>query len=242
MTRTTTTTLTMALTTPLALPGTAAEEPTSVAGPIEVASAQQRTDSYELTWSLRTVEEPAEPASARLVLEYEFEAFEEIYVGDRLWSDWSDDPPRRRVPDPFGVYRFVSDDSLWLVFAMSPLPEDIEVNVVFAPLYTRIRAGETHRRTIAIALPVAEYSALARNVDAPSTLEEVSKVTLVLSYRLRSSLEAESTPPPRGSVESGYRVHNPRYIVSTLAVAPLPVRRRTGKIPRFALPHDDASR
>lgn len=201
-------------------------------------TARERTAAYELTWSLRILEEQGGLATARLVLEYEIEAFEELYVGDRLWVDG---PRHRRVADPFGVYRFVRDGTLWLVFAQAPTPSDVTVSVTYQPLYSRLREGEARRRRVSIGLPVAEYSALARDVDSPSVLEEVSEVRLVVSYRLRSSMDGEPAPPAHESVEAGYIVHDPRYIVSSLTIGALPVRRRTGDMARFTLPGDGAA-
>jgi hypothetical protein len=190
-------------------------------------SAKERTAAFELTWSLT-------PKDHAVELEYAVQAFEELYVADRLWDY---DKANRRVPDPYGVYRFVRDGSLRLVFAQAPLPPRALPRVIYQPLYSRIRAQETHRRTILIALPVDEYSALARDVDAPAVLEEVSRAVLVLAYRLRSSMDKDPTPPPFESAEqAGYIVYDPQLCISQMKVDKLPVKRRTGDIPRFLLP------
>ncbi|MBI4705910.1 MAG: hypothetical protein HY744_32865, partial [Deltaproteobacteria bacterium] len=136
-------------------------------------SVRERSDAYELAWSLARKGEA-------LTLDIKLVAREELYVADRLWDS---DQAGRRVPDPRGVYRFVRDGSLRLVFAQAPRPPNVAVRIVFAPLYSRVRAGEAHQRTIQLGLPVDEYSALGRDTSAPSAVEEVSKVLLVLAYR-----------------------------------------------------------
>ncbi|WP_437830043.1 hypothetical protein [Sorangium sp. So ce1153] len=196
------------------------------------ASKQERTSAFELTWSLSNARGASGDPS--LKLEYKIEASEELYVGDRLW-DYDD--KRERVPDPFGVYRFVSNDSLRLVFAQAPYPPNVMPRIVYKPLFSRIRAGEARQREVWIKLPVDEYSSLARDVNAPTVLEEVSRVFLVLSYRPRSTMDHDPAPPPNETAESaGYIVHDPVLIISSLEVEPLPVKRRTGYIARFPLP------
>lgn len=193
----------------------------------------QQTSAYGLTWSLTTMsgmngDEPT------LKLIYQVEAFEELYVGDRLWVH---DDINQRVPDPFGVYRFVMNGALRLVFAQSPTPPDVLPRIVFKPLFSRIRAGGVRRCEVPIKLPVVEYSALARNVAADAIEETVSKVYLVLSYRLRSSMEKDPvTPAGESPEEAGYIVHDAQTILSEFDVDSLSVKRRTGKIARFLLP------
>src|SRR5262249_24515837 len=119
----------------------------------------------------------------------------------------------------------------------APAPPNTLPAVRYEPLFTRVRAGETHRRRATIALPVDEYSPLARDVEAPTLLEELSRVMLVLGHRARSTLEAEPLPPPFESPDdAGYIVHDPSLLVSSMDVHALPVKRRTGYIARFALP------
>lgn len=192
-----------------------------------IHSARERRAAFELAWSLR--------AEGRLLrLEYAIEAFEELYVWDRLWDH---DRARRRVPDPFGVYRFVRDGSLRLVFAQAPHPPDVLPEEIYEPLCSRILAGETHRSTVPIALPVDEYSSLARDVGSPTVVEEVSRVLLVLGYRPRSTMARDPAPPPYETAErAGHVVHDPELVVSSMDFEGLPVKRRTGDIARFALP------
>jgi hypothetical protein len=192
-----------------------------------IHSAKERTAAYELTWSLGV-------AGAKLSLEYQLHALEELYVGDRLWDF---DAARKRVADPFGVYRFVDRGSLRLVFAACPPPANVLPSQLYKPLFSRVRAGETRKKTVSLALPVEEYSSLSRDVSAPSALEEVGKAFLVLSYRLRSTLPADPVPPPlETGDDAGFIVHEPQLLVSALDVDKLPVKRRTGYIPRFPLP------
>jgi hypothetical protein len=190
-------------------------------------TASERSAAYEIDWSLVADDKT-------LTLELVVTANEELYVTDRLWDY---DEARRRVPDPFGVYRFVHGESLRLVFAQAPWPSNVTPRIVHAPLSSRVLDGQKHRRKVSIALPVDEYSALARDVDSPAVLELVKKVHLVLGIRLRSTLDADPVPPPRESPEqAGYIVNDPKLVVSTMAVEALPVKRRTGYIARFPLP------
>lgn len=185
-----------------------------------------------LTWSLdRFVRDGGGPA---LRLTYEVEAHEELYLADRLWDD---DPVQYRVPDPHGVYRFVREGSLRLVFAPPPAPPNIQLLKYYEPFYSRVRAGETRRREVEVGVPVDEYSALARDVSAPSALEEVSRVYLVMGYRPRATLAADPVPPINETAEeTGYIVHDPSFVLSSLDAEPIAVRRRTGYVARFPLP------
>jgi hypothetical protein len=198
------------------------------------ASTTEKTSTYQLTWSL-SIEAPAPGTNDHVIkLDYAVTALEELYIADRLWVH---DAANQRVPDPFGVYRFVQNDSLRLVFAQAPSPPNVRFANLFRPLYSRILAGETRRKSVLIQLPVDEYSALARDVDAPSILEAVSRVFFVLGYRLRSTMDRDPVPPPRETAEeAGYVVYEPQLMISELQVDPLPVKRRTGYVARFPLP------
>jgi hypothetical protein len=196
-------------------------------------TAQEKSALYELSWSLSAAS-PSDP----LKLSYEIAALEELFVSDRLW-DYG--PSRTRIPDPFGVYRYVRDGSLRLVFAQAPYPPNVMPHVVYQPLYSRIAAGESRKVELLLQQPVDEYSSLARDITAPTVLEEVSKVILVMGYRARSTMEADPMPPPKESAEeAGYIVHDPKYMVSTLEVGALPVKRRSGYMARFALAGEPA--
>jgi hypothetical protein len=182
----------------------------------------------KIVWSL------VETSGHDLSFEYEIHASEEVYVGDRLWLHDDEGRPRH---DPMGVYRFVRDGSLRLVFAQAPYASNVLPHFIFEPFYSRIRAGETRRKQIRIASPVTEYSSLAQNIEAPSVLEEVSRVHFVLSYRLRSSMARDPAPPLGEKAEDvGYIVNDPSLVLLSRDVAPLLVRRRTGYVARFALP------
>ena len=193
---------------------------------------RERTPAYTLSWSFSAVD--GEGAEPMFKLEYEVAAFEELYLGDRLWIL---DSAGKRVPDPFGVYRFVAGDSLRLVFARPPVPPNVMPRVVFQPLFSRLEPGETRRHEVLLKAPIDEYSALGRDINSETVLEEVSKVTLVLSYRLRSTMDKDPVPPPFESPDSaGTIVTDPELIVSTLESTQVPVKRRTGYFARFALP------
>jgi hypothetical protein len=195
-------------------------------------STTERSAAYELTWSLSITD--GANGERVLKLEYQVEAFEELYIADRLW-DFGD--ANERVPDPFGVYRFVRNGSLRLVFAQAPYPPNVMPRITYQPLYSRIRAGKTRQRSVLIRMPVDEYSSLARDISSPTVIEEVSRVFFVLSYRLRSTMAEDPAPPPFETAEdAGYIVHGPEQIISALEVDKLPVKRRTGYIARFALP------
>jgi hypothetical protein len=182
-----------------------------------------KSAAYELTWSVaRTGED--------LTLEYAIKANEELYIADRLWDN---DAKYHRIPDPHGVYRFVRDGSLRLVFGPAPYPPNVKLGIYYTPLYSRVRAGETRRASVHIKLPVDEYSILARDVNAPTVVEEVSRVIFVLGYKVGGN-----PAPPSGakSDADGYVVYGPKFIVDEKRVDRLPVKRRTGYMARFALP------
>jgi hypothetical protein len=188
--------------------------------------------AFELTWSLRDA--AADDGAKALALDYAIAAREEVYVSDRLW-DYS--RAKKRIPDPFGVYRFVYDGSLRLVFAQAPSPSNVMPSTVYKPLCSRVRAGETRQRTILLRLPVDEYSSLGRDIDSPTAVEEVSKVFLVMQYRLRSTMDKDPQPPPFEDADQvGYIVHDLAQLVSSMETEPISVKRRTGYIARFPLP------
>jgi hypothetical protein len=200
------------------------------------APREERTSAYAVTWSVST-EAAAKGSDERVLkLEYQVKAFEELYISDRLWNS---DPVSYRVPDPFGVYRFVRDGSLRLVFAQAPKPPNVMFGNTYPPLYSRVLAGETRRQTVRIKLPVDEYSALglARDVNAPTVVEQVSRVYFVLGVSLRSTMGGAPAPPMRESGEKdGYVVNGSKNIVLAMDVDKLPVKRRTGYMARFPLP------
>ncbi len=196
------------------------------------------TNSFTLRWSLAL--DPGDPSRqvpASAKLRYEVEARDEVYLADRLWDYL---PDGRRAPDPRGVYRFVHGRSLRLVFWQAPRPRGLQLRVVYTPLFSRVRAGETLRKELALELPIDEYSSLARDVDAPSEVVLATQVALVLGYRLRSSMPADPRSPLNESPDAaGYIVHDPWRLVSTADTPPIPVRRRLGDMPRPVLPGDD---
>jgi hypothetical protein len=198
------------------------------------------TNTFTLRWSLALDPiDPSQQAPPSAKLLYEVEAREEVYLADRLW-DYT--PSGRRIPDPRGVYRFVHGNSLRLVFWQAPRPKDVQLRVVYTPLFSRVRAGETLRKELTLGLPIEEYSSLARDVDAPSEVVLASQVALVLGYRLRSSMPADPKPPLNESPDAaGYIVRDPWRLVSTADTPPIPVRRRLGDIPRPVLPGDEVA-
>jgi hypothetical protein len=198
------------------------------------ASATEKSSSYELAWSLDITAPAVGQGDPTLDLEYKVKALEELYVSDRLWTDSAD---RYRFPDPFGVYRFVRDGSLRLVFAQAPAPPNIRVADPYRPLYSRILAGETRTQTVRIKLPVLEYSILARNVHAEAALEEVSRVFFVLGYWPRSAMDRAPAPPMHETAEeAGYVVYGQRLMISSAYTDRIPVERRTVYMARFSLP------
>jgi hypothetical protein len=195
------------------------------------ASTTEEHATFTLRWSVEV-----DGSAPHATLRYELTAREELYVSDRLWDL---DRTGRRIADPYGVYRFVHGRALRLVFAQAPLPPGIALRQVYKPLASRIRAGETHRRAVPLALPVEEYSSLARDVGSPSELDHVDRVTLVFEYRPRAEMSADPLPPAREDGDAvGFIVHDMHRLVSSVAVQALPVQRRTGYIPRIALPGD----
>lgn len=195
------------------------------------ASTTEEYPAFTLCWSIE-----ADESAPHATLRYELTAHEELYLSDRLWDL---DRTGRRIPDPYGVYRFVHGRALRLVFAQAPLPPGIALRQVYKPFSSRIRAGETHRRAVPLTLPVEEYSSLARDVGSASEVAYVDRVTLVFEYRARSEMPADPLPPAREDGDAvGFIVHDMHRHVSSVEVRALPVQRRTGYIPRLALPGD----
>ena len=198
---------------------------------MKLTQKETTNPAYELTWSIETQE-------SVLTLAYAITAREELYVTDRVWDFTKEG---KRIDDPFGAYRFMREDNLRLVFEQPPIPEDREVSVYYTPLSSRIAAGDTHERQITLAVPVDEYSALGgRAIDAPTTEVVAESVTLVMGYRLRSSMEEDPIPPAAEDAgKVGYVVWNPKRIISTIDNASVRVKMRNGPIPRYRLPGDD---
>lgn len=201
-----------------------------------IVSTKETAKGFTLTWSLQFVEPSHEGQARMLEVRYDVEAAEELYLGDRLWTY---DQAGHRRANQQGVYRFVHRRDLRLVFAQSPLPPDTEYRHVYAPYFSRLGAGEKLEKLVRFPVPVDEYSAFARDIDAPSTIEYVSTVTLVMSYRLRAAMTSDPVAPPFESPEeAGYIVHDPQLLISSAAVEHLAVKYRSQLIPRFMLPTD----
>ena len=81
------------------------------------------------------------------------------------------------------------------MYGQAPTQPGVLPSITYAPLFSRIRPGETRRRAISIALPVDEYSSLERETDALTTIEEVARVFFVLGVRCRSTMNADPVPP-----------------------------------------------
>lgn len=199
-------------------------------------SAKETAKGLTLTWSLQFVEPSQEGQVRMLDVRYHVEATEDLYLGDRVWT--YDQAGHRRV-DLQGVYRFMVRRDLRLVFAQSPLPPDTEYRHVYAPYFSRLGAGEKMEKHVRFPVPVDEYSAFARDIDAPTTIEYASTVTFVMGYRLRATMTTDPIAPPFESPdEAGYIVHDSQLLISSAAVEHLPVKCRNQAIPRFMLPTD----
>ncbi|MBK8251555.1 MAG: hypothetical protein IPK82_02675 [Polyangiaceae bacterium] len=187
----------------------------------------ETNQTFALTWSLSADKD-------KLELNIQIQPHEEMFVADRLWVYT---PEGEVVGDPWGVYRFAMGNSLRLVFADSPCPPNISPQILFEPRFSKIKQGAIHRIHVSIKLPIDEYSALARDVDSPHSVEMVNSVTLIIAYRTQKSLGEEPSPPYGETGDNaGYLVFDPEFVVSTMEVPALPVRKRTGYIARFALP------
>jgi hypothetical protein len=192
--------------------------------------------AFDLHWSFGLVAHP--PGSKdppRAKLQYEVRAREEVFISDKLWDR---DASGKRFPDRFGVYRFVHGMSLRLLFGQAPRDPDIEFRNIYAPLFSRVEAGKVYSNEVLLAVPVDEYSALARDTDEPTEVVHVARVTLIVGYRLRSELKEDPRPPAKESPTVGYIVHDPHQLVSKVDVDELPVKRRKGSMWRVVLPGD----
>jgi len=187
---------------------------------------------FDVSWSLH-VEGTGNPS---LRVDLEVLGRDELYVSDRVWDY---DAQGKRIDDPFGIYRYVVGSALRLVLAPAPLPLPILPRVTYPPLCSRVRSGETRKRSFHLGLPIDEYSSLERNVSAPSDTIHVERVELVLGYRLRTSLKDEPRAPAKEEGEKvGFIVHDLELVVDAQPIAALPVRRRSGPMTRFYLPSD----
>lgn len=200
---------------------------------MKIASAQVQIADFHCLWSLTEATSDGAEGERTLKLAYRIEAGSELYVSDRLWKY---DASRNVVPDPFGVYRFVRDDSLRLVFDKSPPLPNTSVRVTYPPLYSRVMPGVAHEREITLSVPVGEYSSIPYDPDAPTVIQQVSRAILVMGYRLRATMESDPAPPLGSSDDVGFVVMNPSKLVSPLAISTLDVRCRTAPFARYALP------
>lgn len=209
-------------------------------------SATEVREAFEFSWSLDVKEVPGgrqvpagAPAAGKKVarLRYEVKALEEVYIGDKLWDL---DPERTRVPDPFGVYRFVRDKNLRLLLGQAPWDERMAIRNVYPPLFSKVPKGETLINEIDIALPVDEYSALERWVEGPTEPVYVTSATLIMEYMPRSKLKEDPKPPPGEGESVGYVVHGARPMISSIRkMDPLPVKLRTEETVRVVVPGDN---
>ena len=202
---------------------------------MNIASAQVQIADFQCLWSLTESGSEGTEGERTLKLAYQIEARSELYVADRLWRF---DASRSVIPDPLGVYRYVRDDSLRLVFDTSPMPPNTSVRVTYAPLYSRVLPGKVHARELTLTVPVEEYSSAPYDSTAPTVIERVARVVLVMAYRLRATMDRDPAPPIGESEGVGFVVANPSRFISSVAVSPLAVRCRTVPFARYALPGD----
>jgi hypothetical protein len=119
-----------------------------------------QTQAFTLAWSLRAMRNGDANSPAHLQFDFQLEAREEVFIADKLWDF---DSSNQRIPDRFGVYRFVHEGTLRLLFGQAPRPSNILPRVIYAPLYSRIRAGEVHQKSLLLTLPVDEFESCTRH-------------------------------------------------------------------------------
>ena len=166
-----------------------------------------------------------------LSLTYAVEAFEELFVSDRLWDRKRGAP---RSADPQGIYRFVHDRSLRLVLDRAPYPPNVSPAVVYEPFFLARRGqgnaspyGQHRPPGGRIFLFLAQHRS-ARGAGGG----EHRALRAGLSPAVRAGSRPRSAPgggPPKAP---GFVVTSPTRIVSSADVShPIQVKRRTGYIP-----------
>lgn len=122
-----------------------------------------------------------------------------ILVFNRLWNGVSE-----RAPDAARAYRFILGDTLRLWLGPAPLPADRMLLFRNDPLVVKIDARRSFSETIALSVPVKEYSPYFTEAPGDYTAVTTQRIELVIGYVQANDLKTakDRLYPDALSIES----------------------------------------
>jgi hypothetical protein len=192
----------------------------------DAGAATAEPSKLVLSWSF-------EVAGGKLTIHYEIANHEaqDVYVLNRPSTS-------QGGLDPEKIYRFERDGGLRLLLGVAPLPRRKTVLFSNTPLATRIATNGTLKDTVAIDVPVAEYSPYFSK-DGAHEIKQVDRVLLLVDYFLADSgIPVKAVPDLPGLFKaSGASRRFVKMLVSEKrSPSPIEVKRRTDELDRIDLP------
>ena len=143
-----------------------------------------------------TLQAQAEIRDDRLIIQYKVSngLDEAIFLTNRIFQ-WT---PEGMSLDPNLVYSDVADDTLRLVKACLPVPDELDVESPSVPYLTELSSGETFTETLSIPLPLTPYHPYdqVKLSEGPTTF---SSVQFVVGWFPAGTVSVRSQQRPDGS-------------------------------------------
>jgi hypothetical protein len=143
-----------------------------------------------------TLQAQAEIRDNRLIIQYQvFNGQDEaIFLTNQIFQ-WT---PEGMSLDPNLVYSNVVNDTLQLVKACLPVPDELDVESPTVPYLTQLPSGETLTETISIPLPIKSYHPYDQ-VKLSEELTVFSSLQFVVGWFPAGTVPVRSQERPDGS-------------------------------------------
>jgi hypothetical protein len=143
-----------------------------------------------------TLQAQAEIRDNRLIIQYQvFNGQDEaIFLTNQIFQ-WT---PEGMSLDPNLVYSNVVNDTLQLVKACLPVPDELDVESPTVPYLTQLPSGETLTETISIPLPIKSYHPYDQ-VKLSEELTVFSSLQFVIGWFPAGTVPVRSQERPDGS-------------------------------------------
>jgi hypothetical protein len=143
-----------------------------------------------------TLQAQAEIRDNRLIIQYQvFNGQDEaIFLTNQIFQ-WT---PEGMSLDPNLVYSNVVNDTLQLVKACLPVPDELDVESPTVPYLTQLPSGETLTETISIPLPIKPYHPYDQ-VKLSEELTVFSSLQFVIGWFPAGTVPVRSQERPDGS-------------------------------------------
>jgi hypothetical protein len=201
---------------------------TVMTGPSEkdAGVAPAETSKLVLSWSLEVV-------GGKLSIHYEIVNHEaqDAYVLNRPSTS-------QGGLDSEKVYRFERDGTLRLLLGVAPLPRRKSVLYRNVPFATRIAPNGTLKDTVALNMPVSEYSPYFA-MGGSDEIKHVDRVVLLVDYFLaEAGIPVKAVPDMPGLFKAtgASRRFVKMLLSEKRSPSPIEVKRRTDEFDRIDLP------